>query len=167
VLRGRATLLLMALLAGCSFSRTVVNGHVRDMDTQWIEPGKTTKKEVVARLGIPPSLVGAKGVRPGSNAAMGILLGQRGGGGLAAVGTEAEGHFAANASRTFRWYASDTNDRKFEGGWIVHPTFSASVNRRSHDIFVRFDTNDVVRLISRTELRDGKVTVLEWREAPL
>jgi len=166
MLRGLTAILLTAILSGCTFSRVVVNGYVRDLATAWIEPGKTTKAEIVARLGIPPSLVGAKGVRPGSNEVMGMLLGRGDAGGAPAVGTEAEGHFRANASRTFRWYASDTAVRMFEGGWIVYPTFSDSVSRRSHDIFIRFDEQDVVRLVSRTELRDGAVTVLEWREAP-
>jgi len=166
MLRALALLLTVASLAGCTFSRTVVNGHVRTMDTSWIEPGKTTKGEIVRRLGIPPSLVGAKGVRPGSNGAIGTLLGQTGAGaGTPAVGMEAEGNFAANAARTFRWTTSDTVARMFEGGWIVYPTFSRSLSTRSHDIFIRFDEKDVVQLVSRTELRDGVTRVLEWREA--
>ena len=159
-------LLLTLFLGGCSFSRTVVNGHVREMDTSWIEPGKTTKDEIVSRLGVPPSVVGVKGVRPGAASATGLMLGHSGAGNVPAVGTEAEGGFSANASRTFRWSASDTAGKAFEGGWLVYPTFSASVSCRSHDIFIRFDEHDVVQLVSRTELRDGAVAVLEWREAP-
>ena len=50
--------LLLAVLTGCSFSRTVVNGHVREMDTSWIVPGVTTRDEIVNRIGRPPSVHG-------------------------------------------------------------------------------------------------------------
>ena len=43
-----------ALFCGCTFSRAVVNAHVRDMDTSWIVPGRTTRADVIARLGLPP-----------------------------------------------------------------------------------------------------------------
>lgn len=46
--------LILLLAQGCAFNRTVVNGHARNMDTSFIEPGKTTGWEVIDRLGPPP-----------------------------------------------------------------------------------------------------------------
>lgn len=43
-------------LLGCTFSREIVNPQLRELDTSWIEPGKTTKAEVVKRIGLPPSV---------------------------------------------------------------------------------------------------------------
>lgn len=54
--------LLPLLLAGCTISREVVNPQVRDMDTSWIEPGVTTRADVVARLGMPPMMMDGGGV---------------------------------------------------------------------------------------------------------
>ena len=51
----RLTLLLLIPLIGCSFHRAVVNDYVRDLDTAWIEPGVTTREDVIARLGFSPS----------------------------------------------------------------------------------------------------------------
>ena len=49
-------ILLLALLTcgGCSFHRSVVNPQFRELETSWIRPGVTTRREVVSRLGIPP-----------------------------------------------------------------------------------------------------------------
>lgn len=55
-----------ALFCGCTFSRAVVNAHVRDMDTSWIVPGRTTRAEVIARIGLPP--VSREGGGIGKNA---------------------------------------------------------------------------------------------------
>lgn len=59
-------LLLAAALAGCTFSRDVVNPEVRDIDTSWIVPGKTTRRDVIARIGFPPHVRELSGVRPDS-----------------------------------------------------------------------------------------------------
>jgi len=161
-----ATVLALALLTGCTFSRTVVNGHVRELDTSWIEPGKTTRADVIARLGMPPAMVGAKGIRPGSGGAMSMLMGLAGrGGGRAAVGMPAEGEAEGGPSNALRWSASDSYTKMFEGGYIFYPTLSATRHLRGHDIYVLFGTNGVVRLVSRTETTDGEVKLLEWREA--
>ena len=50
------------VFCGCSFSREIVNPEVRALDVSWIEPGVTTKAEVVARLGFPPTVRGLSGV---------------------------------------------------------------------------------------------------------
>lgn len=50
------------VLAGCHFSRDVVNEWVRDLDTSWIEPGVTTREEIVARMGACPSMKEGGGV---------------------------------------------------------------------------------------------------------
>lgn len=46
--------LILLLAQGCAFNRTVVNGHVSNMDTSFILPGKTTAWQVIERLGPPP-----------------------------------------------------------------------------------------------------------------
>jgi len=161
-----ASVLALALLTGCTFSRSVVNGHVRRLDTSWIEPGKTTRADIIARLGRPPAMIGSKGVRPGTATAMSMVVGLSGrGGGMAAVGMNAEGEAEGQPSNAFRWSASDSYMKMFEGGYIFYPTLSATRHSRGHDIFILFDDRDVVRLVSRTETTDGEVALLEWREA--
>lgn len=51
----RLAFILAAALAlgGCSFSRTVINRNVQWTDTSWIVPGKTTRAEVIERIGYP------------------------------------------------------------------------------------------------------------------
>lgn len=44
---------LAFLAGGCTFARVVTNDAVRDMRTDWIVPGRTTRAEVLARLGPP------------------------------------------------------------------------------------------------------------------
>lgn len=166
MLRGVAIALLPFVLCGCVFSRTVVNGHVREIDTSWIRPGETTQAEVIARLGRPPALTGVKGLRAGRSGAVSALLGDSGVGGTPAVGMDAEGEFGGRASRAFRWYASDTRVNSFEGGMYFVPTFSGRRQGRAYDIYILFDEQGVVTLVSRTEIRDGEIRVLEWREAP-
>jgi hypothetical protein len=60
----RCLVLLLAafLLNGCKIARDQVNLHVRDIDTSWIEPGATTRRQVIDRIGIPPSAKGLSGV---------------------------------------------------------------------------------------------------------
>ena len=162
-----AAVLTLLALSGCTFSRTVVNGYVRELDTSWIKPGETTRSEVIAHLGMPPAMVGAKGVRPGSDGAMGMLLGMagKGGGRAAAGGLGAEGEVDGQLPNVLRWYASDSYTKMFEGGWILYPTLSATRQNRGHDIFILFDRQNVVKLVSRTEMTDERVRILEWREA--
>lgn len=45
-------------LSGCTFNRTVVNGHVQRLDTSFIHVGSTTFDDVMAHLGPPSTLVG-------------------------------------------------------------------------------------------------------------
>lgn len=162
---GRLTVPLLCLvLAGCSFSRTVTNGYVRQLDTSWIRPGVTTRADIVERFGRPPALTGIKGERGNTGGALGLLMGRSGG--APAIGMSAEGESEGAAANTFRWYCGDSDLRMFEGGWIVTPTFSKQRQRRGHDILILFDEKDVVKLLSRTELRDGQVRILEWKELP-
>lgn len=160
---GRLSAVFLSLVfAGCSFSRTVTNGYVRRLDTSWIRPGVTTRADIVDRLGRPPAMTGIKGEKGSSDGALGILLGERGG--TPAVGMNAEGESEGAAANVFRWYCGDSNLKMFEGGWLVHPTFSKHRQRRGHDILILFDERDVVKLLSRTEVRDGRVRILEWKE---
>ena len=51
-----AAAIVLALTTGCGFMRAVVNPDVREIDTAWIEPGRTTRADVVARIGLPPTV---------------------------------------------------------------------------------------------------------------
>lgn len=62
----RRAFIIPAVLAsfvagGCHFSRAVVNPHHRTHNTSWIEPGKTTRAEVIERIGLPPSTIQGRG----------------------------------------------------------------------------------------------------------
>jgi hypothetical protein len=61
---GRLLIFLFAacLLGGCKIARDQVNLHVREIDTSWIEPGITTRRQVIDRIGIPPAAKGLGGV---------------------------------------------------------------------------------------------------------
>lgn len=58
---GAALALVFGACAGCTFHRTVVNGHLADLSSDWIKPGRTTFDEVVGRLGLPPQIQGVTG----------------------------------------------------------------------------------------------------------
>lgn len=67
VIRGLVSLALaMQLAAGCTFSREVINPHVKDIDTAWIKVGVTTRADVIRRIGMPPTVKEMGGVRPNS-----------------------------------------------------------------------------------------------------
>lgn len=53
-------LFLLLSAAGCSFSRAIVNPHHARHDTSWIVIGKTTRADVVERLGMPPGEIGGR-----------------------------------------------------------------------------------------------------------
>ena len=163
-MRRLAFLLLGLAVGGCTFSRTVSNGFVRRLDTSWIVPGVTTRDDIVERMGRPPAMTGVKGERGSTGGALGVLLG--GVGGAPAVGMSAEGEAEGAAKDSFRWFCGDSDRKMFEGGWFVYPTFSRQLQQRGHDIFILFDERGVVKLLSRTELRDGHIRILEWKELP-
>ena len=154
-----ASLALCALF-GCSFTREVVNGYVRDLDTSWIAPGRTTRDEIIARMGRPPAVLG---------------VGQHAGDGLSQFfaqrlsvrpsGMDAKGEDVdATGLSVFRWTAVDSREGAFEAGYWIVPKFSNGVLHRRHDILVLFDERGVVKLMSRTAVVDGKVRILEWKE---
>ena len=62
----RLALVAILPLGGCTFSRAVVNPHVRTIDTSWIVPGQTTRRDVIDRLGFPPHVRELGGVKPRS-----------------------------------------------------------------------------------------------------
>ena len=166
ILRSSAAYCAAALalaLGGCTFSRVAVNGHVRDLDTSWIKPGLTTRDDVIARLGRPPSVLGVGG-------------GRRAGDGLSAFfferlstlpsGIDVQGEDVdAMPLRAFRWSVVENRGRELEFGYWIVPTFSEDVLARTHDILILFDERGVVTLLSRTALVDDVVKVLEWKEA--
>ena len=123
--------LLALLLGGCSFSREIVNPHVRDIRTDWIVPGTTTRAEVIARIGMPPTAKGLGGVRPDS----------------------------------FRWTASDSATGTLEAGYVLTPTFQRKREHYVDDILIRFTPDDVVSLVSRTTVINGKRELVDYREA--
>lgn len=162
---GRLALpLLILAFTGCSFSRSVTNGYIRHLDTAWIKPGQTTREDIIRRFGRPPALTGIKGEHGSTSGALGVLFGKSGG--LPAIGMSADGESDGAAANSFRWYCGDSDEKMFEGGWIVYPTFSKRMQQRGHDIFILFDEAGVVKLLSRTEIRKGRVRILEWKELP-
>lgn len=120
-------------LTGCTFSRAVVNPHHATHDTSWIVPGVTTRADVVARFGMPPTVIKGRGGVKGDS---------------------------------MRWVTGDEFTGRFEAGYIVTPTFELSRENHRHDLLIKFDSRDVVSLVSRTETVDGRNRVIEFREAP-
>lgn len=57
-----SAVLVAVLLAGCSFSRTIVNDYVREIDTSWIVPGETTREDIIRRIGMPSTVKHMGGV---------------------------------------------------------------------------------------------------------
>lgn len=167
-MRKLALVTLSALaLGGCaSFTRTVVNAHVRQIDTSWIEPGRTTRDEVIARIGRPPDILGIKDA--------GRSVGPRDGLSrhfLECVAITPPGVDVTDEdvdkpdARAFRWFSVDSFNGKFEGGkWIV-PTFAKGHVHRAYEILVLFDATNVVSHVSRTAIVDDKVKILEWRDS--
>lgn len=47
------TFLMVLPICGCFIARDVVNPQIRNLDTDWITPGITTKAEIVSELGLP------------------------------------------------------------------------------------------------------------------
>ena len=63
---GVAGVALLLVGSGCTFSRAVVNPQVKRIDTSWIRPGVTTRRDVIRRIGMPPTVRELGGVRPDS-----------------------------------------------------------------------------------------------------
>lgn len=57
---------ILTLASGCRFSRAIINPQVRDLDTSWIQPGVTTRQQIVDRMGFPPTVRELGGVKPDS-----------------------------------------------------------------------------------------------------
>ena len=152
-----ALCILLLALTGCVFSRKVVNGHVRELETSWIEPGVTTKEEVIERMGRPPSVFGVEG--DGLSDFFSSCLAVR------PKGIDVEGEDVDGPEmNAFRWMSSDAFVGSFEGGHWVIPTFARGKVTRAYDILILFDRADTVALLCRTETVDGGVRILEWRE---
>ena len=164
MLRRLATVGLSAFLVGCSFSRAVTNAQFAALDTSWIEPGVTTKDDVIARIGRPPAVLGAGQVGHMDGDGMARFYAESLA--LRPAGVDAVGEDIDGAEmNAFRWSVIDTYRGQFEGGkWII-PTIAKGGTHRAHDILILFDSRDVVTLLSRTAVEDGKLRVLEWKEA--
>ncbi len=127
-----AFLCVLLLLAGCRFDRARTNPHVRDLKTNWIIPGVTTRDKVLARLGYPPATPDGGGI--GKN--------------------------------HLRWSLGDRRTATLEIGYIATPTFRIGETQRAEDILIEFDDAGIVQRVSRTRQTDGKMEIIEWREAP-
>lgn len=127
--------LLLALGAGCTVSRVRVNPHLAGLDATWIAPGRTTRAEVIERLGMPPP-----------------------------VG-RVENAPAYVSDDTLRWLATDTRIWELRVGYIVTPIFRHARTVAADDLLVRFDARGVVRGLSRVRRRGGRVEVLDFRGA--
>ena len=136
------------------------------MDTSWIEPGRTTKEDVVARLGRPPSVVGIKEPLDTLGGADGLSRYYADCLTMRPWGVDSRDEDVDGPEmNAFRWCSVDFFSGRFEGGkWIV-PTFGKGSVRRAHDILILFNDKDVVILLSRTEYVDDKIRILEWKEA--
>lgn len=126
---------LLALGAGCVVSRVRINPHLADLETAWIEPGRTTYTQVIDRLGMPPP-VGRVDDAP-----------------------------ASVSGETLRWLATDTRIWELRVGYIVTPIFRRARTMAADDLLVRFDARGVVRGLSRVRRRGGRVEVLDFRGA--
>jgi len=164
-----AVCLVLLTLTGCvSFTRIVVNAHVREIDTAWIEPGRTTRDEIVRRIGRPTSARGVRDFGPRGRLQDGQARYFAECQAIRPWGIDSRDEDVdAVGDKAFHWFCVDFFEGMFEGGkWIV-PTLSARQARRAYDILVVFDSQGVVSLVGRTEVRDGNVSILEWRESPL
>ena len=61
--------------------------------------------------------------------------------------------------------ANDTDERSFEGGYILTPTFSSDSVYYANDILVVTDDNGVVTLVSHVAHNGKGFRLVDWREA--
>lgn len=66
---------------------------------------------------------------------------------------------------TLRWVSVDTDERSFEGGYILTPTFSSDSVYYANDILVVTDDNGVVTLVSHVAHNGKGFRLIDWREA--
>lgn len=154
-----AYLLIPSLfVCGCSVRRIVVNEQYRQLDTAWIEPGVTTRVEVLRRFGYPSS---GNSQRASSGEPLRRpLLGET------SPIIERADMMMPQCHEAMQWTVSDTFQVELVAGYIVTPTFASDKQHPAENILVRFDENDVVSLVSRTRSEDGrKVEVVDWKES--
>lgn len=109
------------LLAGCAFTRTVANSHVRQFDTAFIQPGRTTVGQVLATLGPPPPLP---------------------------EGVESPPLFADDY---LRYVCYETRQTRLLFGYIVFFPFQWSDTQAVHERLITFGPDGTVRDVIRTE----------------
>lgn len=145
--------LIASLVSGCHFKKTVTNAFVRDLDTAWIVPGETTRADIDRRLGRPPNEVDVRErvIAPAKTEAIAT--------------PEREGDDGELAKRYYRWSVNTADNGRFEGGYIIVPTFAKGEERRAHDLMICFDELGVVTLVSRVENNGERIRILEWKEA--
>lgn len=125
---------LLSLLTGCKVARIKANSAIAQLDTAWITPGRTTFREVVSRLGLPPPVGKADDVP------------------------------AYISADSLHYIALDTRSYRLDLGYIVTPTFEYTRTRLSHDILIRFDDQGVVTHLSRVKDEGNGCELLEYRE---
>lgn len=127
--------LCLALCAGCTCSRIVVNPGAASADTAWIVPGRTTFAEVTERLGFPPPS-GRVDAAP-----------------------------TAISADALHWRTLDTRRFQLKFGYIVSPIFRWSRTVASEDLLIRFDAAGRVSLVSRVRQRGDAYKLLDFRRA--
>lgn len=149
--------LLSLFACGCSVRRIVINEQYRRLDTAWIEPGVTTRSEVLRRFGYPAV---ANPLRASSGEPLRRpLMGET------SPIIERSDMMMPQSHEALQWTVSDTFQVELVAGYIVTPTFARDKQHPAENILVRFDDKDVVSLVSRTRSKDGKsVEVVDWKE---
>lgn len=163
-----AVFVLIVAASGCSIRREVSNAHLRELDSSWIEPGVTTRREVLRHFGFPPlGREGSGGRRSGRGPeALGAVVGVSGGEGVMVDGIGVDADLGGGPGRdTMQWTVSDALSIELVAGYIVTPTFSRDRQHPAEQLLVRFNADDIVTLVSRTRSKDGKsVELMEWKE---
>lgn len=150
-------LLMLLSFCGCSVRRMVVNEQYRQLDTAWIEPGVTTRTEVLRRFGYPAA-ANAPRMTSGEPSRRPVM------GETSPVVVRSD-MMMPQSREAMQWTVFDTFQVELVAGYIVTPTFSRDRQHPAENILVRFDERDVVSLVSRTRSPDGEtVEVVEWKE---
>lgn len=159
---------LLLVASGCSIRREVSNAHLRELDSSWIEPGVTTRREVLRYFSFPASgREGRGGRRSGRGpGALGAVAGVGGGEGVTIDGIGIDADLGSGHGKdTLQWVVSDSLAIELVAGYIVTPTFERDKQHPAEHLLIKFNEKDVVTLVSRTRSSDGEeVELIEWKE---
>lgn len=110
------------VLGGCTFSRTVSNEGVRDLDPSRLEIGKSTWRDVIRELGMP-----------------------------AAATSERVGE-AVPSFNYFKYTSQDTRTSQFFFEFWIFIPFRWVDDQAARELFVEFDENGIVKAIYDTRI---------------